>query len=120
MNYSINEKRLNELIENYLDKMYDTNNIGYTEYFDDDGNPSDEAYKFYMNDYDDDSVIFRLYNESYFNYPQELAPLLSFENDDEYSKLIDLFDDKWQPVFIKWFEKNFKFKVKTVDGYYNR
>lgn len=123
MNYKLNQSKLENVIEHYLDITFDPSNIGYKEYHDDYGNPSDIAYEFFEQDEIDDIVIFRLYTELYWtnknDYRINLSPILFFENDDRYSELINLFGDKWIPVFKKWFKKNFRFDIKTVDGYFN-
>jgi hypothetical protein len=122
MNYIISEDRVNDLILKYIENTYPVDEINYTEYEDEDGNPNDSAYVFYYGDWDNgDEVIFRWYSKNYFQGDDELSrfrvsqsPMLYFEDSREIDKLHSLFGNKWEPVFINWFYRNFNFRIKNV------
>lgn len=122
MNYIISEDRVNDLILKYIENTYPVDEINYTEYEDEDGNPNDSAYVFYYGDWDNgDEVIFRWYGKNYFQGDDELSrlrvsqsPMLYFEDSREIDKLHSLFGNKWEPVFINWFYRNFNFRIKNV------
>jgi len=119
--YIITEDKLNQIIERYLNANFDVSEINFTSLEDEYGNPNDSAYEFYYGNYTDGEIIFRIYYEEYWikedDFRKDLSPILFFENDEKFSSLNTLFGDKWIPVFKKWFEDNFGFYVKTVDGY---
>jgi hypothetical protein len=122
MNYIISEDRVNDLILKYIENTYPVDEINYTEYEDEDGNPNDSAYVFYYGDWDNgDEVIFRWYGKNYFQGDDELSrlrvsqsPMLYFEDSREIDKLHSLFGNKWEPVFINWFYRNFNLRIKNV------
>ena len=121
MNYIISENRVDDIILKYIESTYNVDDIHYTEYEDDDGNPDDSAYVFYYGDFSDGDPVFRWYSKNYFQGNDELsrirfsmAPLLYFEDSREIDKLHSLFGNKWEPVFINWFYRNFSLRVKNV------
>lgn len=123
MRYIITENKLNDIILDYINKTYDVNNINWTEGFDDYGNPDDKFYEFYYGDYSDDETVFRWYSKEYWtnkdDFRVKLSPILFIEDEDIGGNLTNLFDDKWRPIFIKWFEDNFNLPVETLDGYFS-
>jgi hypothetical protein len=108
MKYIITESRLEETITNYLDELFDVDNINYTvpyEYNDDTGE-----------EYDDDTC-FRYYFWEYFDEgseARELCPIVNVEFPYD-ERLNAYFGDKWVGPFKKWFYKNFDLPVKTVE-----
>ena len=118
MKFIITENKLKPIIKDYLDSFYDVDNINYTAYFDDDGNETDLAYRFYYGDFGEDDEVFQLYNKNYWTDPDdfrvELSPILFVES---YGALTKMFGDRWKPIFKQWFKENFGFDVKTIDGY---
>ena len=103
MKIIITESKLNQAVIDYLNEIYDTNNIGWTYGMDDWGNEVDYAMEFYGDDFDDgDNTLFRWYGEDYWNSEeaetissgwgdeddntikekQLKSPLLVFEDDD--------------------------------------
>ena len=121
MKFIINESKIELVIEKFLNDTFDIENINWTPIMDFDGNEDDSAFEFYYGDFMDSDTVFRLYNKNYWrtmtDFRIPLSPILFFENNDNYKLLNDVFGDVWKPVFIKWFQKKFGFKVKTVDGY---
>jgi hypothetical protein len=136
MKIIITESKLNQMIIDYLNETYDTNNIGWTYGIDDWGNEVDYAIEFYEGDYEEgDSTIFRWYGEDYWtsdegetissgwgdeddetiNQKKLQSPLLVFENTDDLTILNGYFGDKWKRPFIDWFWDNFHVPVKTIE-----
>ncbi len=132
MKYIITESKLNETIKNYLNSVFDINNIGWTYGFDDMGNEVDYAVEFYIGDYDEDETVFRWYDEGYwYNEMEDLSPtqefdrkllkkykndspIIEFENSNISNALNGYFGDTGQQPFKEWFRENFGFKINTI------
>jgi hypothetical protein len=124
MKYIISENRVNDIILKYIEDSYPADEINYTEGYDDDGNPDDSSYEFYYGDYDDDyNTLFKWYGRNYFlndwdNPTTRIrissSPILYFVDSREIDKLNNLFGNKWEPVFIEWFYRNFSLRIKTI------
>jgi hypothetical protein len=122
MKYIITESKLNEYILSIIEEMFPVDDINYTEAYDDDGNPDDTAYVFYLGDYENDEVIFRWYSKDYWNGPDEntvdyrirQSPLLVFEDYNTFYEINSMFPNLWKPVFIKWFYESFSLPIKTI------
>ena len=122
MKYIITESRLNEYILSVIEEMFPVDDINYTEAYDDDGNPDDTAYVFYLGDYENDEVIFRWYSKDYWDGPDEStvdyrikqSPLLVFEDYRTFYEINSMFQNLWKPVFIKWFYESFSLPIKTI------
>jgi len=123
MEYIISENRVNDIILKYIENSYPADEINYTESTDDDGNPDDSSYIFYYGDYDDSyETVFRWYGRNYWYGDDtellkdriERSPILYFDDSREIEKLNNLFGDKWKPVFIEWFYRNFSLRIKTI------
>lgn len=125
MKYVITENKLNNTIIEYIDSLYDINNINWTNpymYDEDTGEEYEDGniIDFYIGDYDgpyDSDFCFRYYTEEYFldGSPEyhDKGPLL--EVHDEVAESLDgYFGDFWHEPFKKWFESNFELSVKTV------
>ena len=129
MKYIITESKLEEIIVNYLNNMYDVNDISWKYPLEND----DEDYAahweedpnrlhFYKGDDEYDDRIFLWYDKDYWNVERsdnaknlyEKSPVLDFENGNDLNKLNGYFGDKWVPVFKKWFEDNFGVPVKSI------
>ena len=137
MKIIITESKLNQAVIDYLNEIYDTNNIGWTYGMDDWGNEVDYAMEFYGDDYDGgDNTLFRWYSEDYWNSEeaetissgwgdeddnntikekQLKSPLLVFEDDDVKTTLNGYFGDKWKRPFIDWFWDKFHVHIRTVE-----
>jgi hypothetical protein len=123
MKYIISESRLDETITNYLDGLFNVDNIYSTypyEYDDETGEEGDDETRieFYIGDYENDDTCFRYYDCGYFkpgSYASKLCPSINVEY--QYETILNgYFGDKWQEPFRKWFIKNFDLPLKTVDN----
>jgi hypothetical protein len=128
MKIIITESKLNQLVIDYLNKTYNTNNI-YWEYGEDDwGNEVGYAMKFYQGDYDEDDTLFRWYGEDYWDSEdtesysnerrQEMkdkSPILSFEDTNILNTLTGYFGNNWKQPFIEWFWHKFQIPVKSIE-----
>jgi hypothetical protein len=121
MEYVITESRLNQTVKNFLNSTLDVENINWTFIIDDWGNEQDDGIVFYLGDYLDDEVIFRLYNEDYWSgasdYLKPLSPMLYIEDQGLLNSLEGYFNDAWKEGFKEWFFETFNIPVKTIDYY---
>jgi hypothetical protein len=130
MKYIITESKLEEIIVNYLNKMYDVNNINWKYPLENDEETDDweedpNRRYFYKGDDEYDDRIFLWYDKKYWNVEKikmndtvrnyyEKSPALDFENRNDLTILNGYFGDKWVPVFKKWFENHFGVPVKSI------
>ncbi|MEI7489495.1 MAG: hypothetical protein WCJ72_19175 [Chryseobacterium sp.] len=123
MKYIITESRLEEHILDYINKLFDVNDINWTNPIEDDDETGEEweddnRVVFYVGDYEgEDGGCFYWYACDYFN-PNSPAskkcPMVSVEL--EYKKQLDgYFDNLWHEPFKKWFKEHFELPVKTID-----
>lgn len=121
MKYVITESRLSKTITNYLDEIFDTENVHVTypyEYDEETGEEGDDEtrMKFYIGDYEDDNQCFYWYSEDYFDEGtkiKERAPIVVL-NEKYLNILNGYFDKEWIQPFKEWFTYNFNEPVKTV------
>ena len=122
MKYIITESRLDDIVIEYLNGMFDVSNVrstNPTEYNDETGENYDDdtRVEFYLGDYEDENTIFKWYDCGYF-YPdspaQNICPTVVVEHPQD-DRLIALFNDKWEEPFKKWFTENFDLPIKTVE-----
>lgn len=121
MKYVITESRLSETITNYLDEIFDTENVHVTypyEYDEETGEEGDDEtrMKFYIGDYEDDNQCFYWYSEDYFDEGtkiKEMAPIVVL-NEKYLNILNGYFDKEWIQPFKEWFTYNFNEPVKNV------
>ena len=123
MKYTITESKLDEVITNYLDELFDVKNIDYThmpEYDDEDGwNENENVVVFYFGDFGDEDMqtCFTWYGKQYWIKSENLSykcPVVDIERE-YYNQLDGYFGDKWKESFKKWFIENFEYPVKTVE-----
>jgi len=123
MKYIISESKLEKTITNYLDLLFDVDNIHYTvpyEYNDETGEEGDDLTRmeFYIGDYENDDTCFRWYDCEYFSpgsYVRDICPTVTVEY--KYENILNgYFGDMWKEPFRKWFIHNFDEPVKTVDN----
>jgi len=134
MKYIITESKLEEIIVNYLNKMYDVNNINSKHPLENDeetDNWEEDPNRryFYKGDDEYDDRIFLWYDKEYWDADKinatdtvtntvknyyEKSPTLDFENINDLTILNGYFGDAWVPVFKKWFEDNFGVAVKSI------
>ena len=130
MKYIITESKLEEIIVNYLNKMYDVNNINWKYPLENDEETDDweedpNRRYFYKGDDEYDDRIFLWYSKEYWDVEKikmndtvrnyyEKSPALDFENRNDLTILNGYFGYKWVPVFKKWFEDHFGVPVKSI------
>ena len=119
----ITESKLEKTIIEYINEMFDVDDIHYInplEYDDETGEEWDDDNRvlFYIGDYQgEDEGCFRWYGCEYFdpNSPaSEICPTVSLEIEYE-NQLNGYFGDMWKEPFKKWFKYHFDLPVKTVD-----
>lgn len=123
MKYVITESRLSETIINYLDELFEVNNVNVNypyEYDEETGEEGDDETRmeFYIGDYQGDIVdgCFYWYSEEYYDEGtkiKEMAPIVELEQ--KYRNILNgYFGKEWIEPFKKWFTHNFELSVKTV------
>ena len=125
MKYIITESKLNSAITEYLNELYDIDDIHWTHPYtfnDETGEEYEDPnlITYYRGDYDgpfDSDFVFQWIDpEHYEGYIglQRKCPILEV-HDREGEILDSYFGDKWHEPFRIWFEINFEFPVKTVE-----
>lgn len=130
MKILITENKFKEGILKYISSVFDINNMHWTYGIGDWGNEIDYVMMFYTDDFDDDNGLFKWYGEDYWGSDESSgwgdeddetikekklnSPMLAFDDVREYDKLQGLFGNRWQPIFIEWFEENFNVPLKTI------
>jgi hypothetical protein len=124
MKYIIAESRLENIVIEYLNGMFDVNNINSMnpyEYDNETGEEYDDdtRVEFYLGDHENGMIvdIFKWYDCMYFYHDssaQDICPTVVIEHPYD-DKLIAYFGDKWEEPFKKWFTENFDLPVKTVE-----
>ena len=127
MKYVITESRLNNTIIDYLNQMYDVDDINSTNPYAYDDSTGEEwednnIVDFYRGDYNgpyDSDFVFRWIDPEYYaggDYVglQRKCPILEV-HENEGNVLNSYFGDKWHEPFKIWFEENFNLPVKTVE-----
>ncbi len=123
MKYLITESKLENAIMNYLDELFDIQDLNWThpyDYDDETGEEGDDENRieFYIGDYEgSDEGCFRWYACEYFH-PNSKAinecPTISIER--QYTDTLNgYFGDMWKPTFKKWIKHHFDLDVKTVE-----
>jgi hypothetical protein len=123
MKYIITESKLENLIIEYIDKIFDVNDIHSTNPLEDDDETGEEwedenRVVFYIGDYNgEDEGCFYWYACDYFNPnspASEICPMVSVEV--QYEKQLNgFFGDLWKEPFKKWFNEHFELPVNTID-----
>jgi hypothetical protein len=131
MKFIIKESKLNKFVIDFLNNIIDLNELNYFHpydtYEDDNGdyvkgkNPN--VIDFYYGDYNEDDVIFRLYDKGYWTGQSIMgdkrrneSPILTFMNDNIPDNLNGMFGDngEWHEGFKEWFRTNFNHNIKTI------
>lgn len=128
MKIIITESKLYQAVIDYLNDVYDVNNIHWTYGIDDWGNEVDYAMSFYQGDYEDDDNLFMWYDVDYWKSDEmdhqdeenlkkwiEESPILSFNDTDTFNTLNGYFGDRWYQPFKDWFMEHFKKPIKTIE-----
>lgn len=121
MKYIITESKLDDTIYNYIDKLFNIEDIHWTNptvYDDWDEWDDTNRVVFYVGDYlGEDDGCFYWYDCEYFDPgspASEKCPMINMETEYE-NKLSGYFGDLWHEPFKKWFTHNFDLPVKTID-----
>jgi len=123
MKYIISESKFEQVVTDYLNEMFDVDNINWThplEYNDDTEEEWEDnnRIEFYIGDYSDEETCFRWYDCDYFDpngYARDICPTVSLEY--EYENILNgYFGDRWHEPFKKWFKYHFELPVKTIDN----
>jgi hypothetical protein len=127
MNYIIKEGRLQKAIYEYINEMFDVDDINWTHPYAYDDNTEEEwedsnVIDYYRGDYEgsyDSDFVFRWIDPEYYaggDYIglQKKCPILEI-HDKEGDILNSYFGSHWHEPFKKWFEENFRLPVKTIE-----
>jgi hypothetical protein len=129
MKYIIKESKLNNFITEYIDGLYDVDDIDwdYGRGADDDGFEdrdieNEDFLFFYTGDWegeDGDNVIFNYFSKEYYSNDsspfKDNAPILAIK-DGDYDRFNTMFNDFWKEPMKQWFEKNFNLPVNTISN----
>ena len=123
MKYLITESRIEEAITDYLDELFDIENLNWTHPYDYDDETGEEGedenrVEFYIGDYPgSDEGCFRYYFCDYFtpnSLARDICPTISIES--EYTRVLNgYFGNLWIEPFKKWIKLHFDLPVKTVE-----
>jgi len=123
MKYVITESQLDIAIMNYLDELFQVDNINYHSPYEDNQDTREEyedmnRMNFFIGDYDDgENDIFKWYSCDYFeaySHAKIKCPIVDVET--KYSAILNgYFGDRWVKPFKIWFSENFHEPVKTVE-----
>ena len=127
MKYVITESRLNNTIIDYLNQMYDVDDINWTNPYEYNSQTGEEyedpnVIDYYRGDYGgpyDSDFVFRWIDPEYYaggDYVglQKKCPILEV-HDIEGETLDAYFGNHWHEPFKIWFTENFRLPVKTIE-----
>jgi hypothetical protein len=129
MKFIIMENRLNNLVFNFLEEYFKDQEFNYSHpyghFTDEDGveveGEDPNAIEYYVGDYYEDDVTFRLYLEKYWTGTNATAdkrrsesPLLTIMDTGLEVSLDAMFGNKWENGFKLWFKDNFNQDVNRV------
>jgi len=133
MKYLITESKLEQVIYDYIDKLFAAEN-GKTEIhklnsLGEDDDEIDDAYDFVNDDYydgDNQDYLFSWTGREYYdnekrkNYMSkgikfiDLAPIVEIHDESKVRTLNLIFNEMWKPIFNKWFQDKVNLPVKTL------
>ena len=133
MKYLITESKLEQVIYDYIDKLFAAEN-GKTEIhklnsLGEDDDEIDDAYDFVNDDYydgDNQDYLFSWTGREYYdnekrkNYQSkgikfiDLAPIVEIHDENKIRTLNLIFNEMWKPIFNKWFQDKVNLPVKTL------
>jgi len=133
MKYLITESKLEQVIYDYIDKLFAAEN-GKTEIhklnsLGEDDDEIDDAYDFVNDDYydgDNQDYLFSWTGREYYdnekrkNYQSkgikfiDLAPIVEIHDENKIRTLNLIFNEMWKPIFKKWFQDKVNLPVKTL------
>ena len=130
MKYLITESKLEQVIYDYIDKLFAAEN-GKTEIhklnsIDEDGKDIDGAYDFVNDDYydgDNQDYLFSWTGKEYYENHQRQsfgarlvneAPIVEILDKNKVMTLNSIFSEMWEPIFDKWFQDKVNLPIKTL------
>ena len=130
MKYLITESKLEQVIYDYIDKLFAAEN-GKTEIhklnsIDEDGKDIDGAYDFVNDDYydgDNQDYLFSWTGKEYYENHQRQsfgarlvneAPIVEIHDKNKVMTLNSIFSEMWIPIFNKWFQDKVNLPIKTL------
>ena len=130
MKYLITESKLEQVIYDYIDKLFAAEN-GKTEIhklnsIDEDGKDIDGAYDFVNDDYYDgynQDYLFSWTGKEYYENHQSQsfgtrlvneAPIVEILDKNKVMTLNSIFSEMWEPIFDKWFQDKVNLPIKTL------
>ena len=130
MKYLITESKLEQVIYDYIDKLFAAEN-GKTEIhklnsIDEDGKDIDGAYDFVNDDYydgDNQDYLFSWTGKEYYENHQSQsfgtrlvneAPIVEILDKNKVMTLNSIFSEMWEPIFDKWFQDKVNLQIKTL------
>jgi hypothetical protein len=130
MKYLITESKLEQVIYDYIDKLFAAEN-GKTEIhklnsIDEDGKEIDGAYDFVNDDYydgDNQDYLFSWTGKEYYENHQRQsfgarlvneAPIVEIHDKNKVMTLNSIFSEMWIPIFNKWFQDKVNLPIKTL------
>jgi len=122
MRYIITESRIEEAVTDYLDELFDIENLNWTHpyyYHDETGEEGEyeDRIEFYIGDYSDLDTCFKWYDCDYFiegSYGRKICPMVSIEP--EYIRVLNgYFGNLWHEPFKRWFSLHFDLPVKAIE-----
>jgi hypothetical protein len=130
MKYLITESKLEQVIYDYIDKLFAAEN-GKTEIhklnsIDEDGKDIDGAYDFVNDDYydgDNQDYLFSWTGKEYYENHQSQsfgtrlvneAPIVEILDKNKVMTLNSIFSEMWEPIFDKWFQDKVNLPIKTL------
>jgi hypothetical protein len=130
MKYLITESKLEQVIYDYIDKLFAAEN-GKTEIhklnsIDEDGKEIDGAYDFVNDDYydgDNQDYFFSWTGKEYYENHQRQsfgarlvneAPIVEIHDKNKVMTLNSIFSEMWIPIFNKWFQDKVNLPIKTL------
>jgi hypothetical protein len=130
MEYTIENERLNNIVFNFLESYFKNEEINYTHpydgYEDEDGdevegeNPN--VIEYYIGDYDEDKLLFRLYFKGYWTGTNATAdkrrnesPIISIMDENLEDTLDGMFNDEiWANGFKIWFKRKLDIDINRI------
>ena len=122
MRYIITESRIEEAVTDYLDELFDIENLNWSHpyyYHDETGEEGEQEdrIEFYIGDYSDLDTCFKWYDCDYFtegSYGRKICPMVSIEP--EYIRVLNgYFGNLWHEPFKQWFSLHFDLPVKAIE-----
>lgn len=133
MKIIINESKLDKIIYHHINMIVDTDDIHWHHpyEYDEDGyeNENPNMVEFYYGDWGGSEYTdfaFDYFTPDYYGDEpsskdnKSKSPILEIRDEYLSKKLSDMFGNRWQEVFKKWFEDTYGLPVKTITYYFGK